>query len=60
MHHETNGIESRSAGVVVLLAAMPVGLLAATLALLRGFGLLDPTRRLPAPTICQPTWRWWG
>ena len=43
MHHETKGVDYRSAGVVLLLVAMPVALLAATLALLRGFGLLDPT-----------------
>ncbi len=45
MHHEPKGVDSRSAGVVLLLAAMPVGLLAATLALLRGFGLLDRTAK---------------
>ena len=43
MHHETNGVDYHSAGVVLLLVAMPVALLAATLALLRGFGLLEPT-----------------
>ena len=42
MHHETKGVDYRSAGVVLLLVAMPVAP-RATLALLRGFGLLDPT-----------------
>jgi hypothetical protein len=46
MDHGTNNADYHSVGVVLLLVAMPVALLAATLATLRGFGLLGPNMKV--------------